>query len=180
MPNVSSFTYLYYTDFVDILSQDKYANISLNLQYGIYLDILIKFYCQPKIINKNPEYLSRDLNTTRDITNEILNKFCQTTTNDEGKLKYIRSPDLVIRCFYHILILALYLREFSTDMEPLCKSIKIDNKEMIGKLRLFNNCSFPQVKKEVGEDGKKQKKINKFICDMKAPLKLNLEPRKIR
>ena len=110
-----------------------------------------------------------------------MDNFCQTTTDEEGRIKYIRSPDLVIRCFYHILILALYLREFSTDMEPLCKSIKIDNKEMIGKLRLFNNCSFPVVKKEVGEDGiKLPKKINKFVCDMKAPLKLNLEPRKIR
>ena len=60
------------------------------------------------------------------------------------------------------------------DCDPLCRSMKVENKEMIAKLKIMN-CEFPQIKKEINDDGKKVKKINAFIAEIKAPLKLSAE-----
>lgn len=98
---------------------------------------------------------------------------------NEGRPRYIRTAELLLKSFYHCLILAFYLKQYSMDMDPLCLSLKIDQKEMLSKLKLFN-CAFPQIKKEVTGDGKKIRKINKFVAEIKAPLKFNVEPSNLK
>jgi hypothetical protein len=174
----SEFTKDYFSVFVDVLKSDKHANIILNIQYGLFIDKLISFICMPKVINMNLEHLSNHLNANKDLVKTFTEKYT-LVSNEEGRTKYIKTPELILKAFYDCVILALYLHNYKMDMDPLCKSIKVDQKLMLSRLKVFN-CTFPQIKKEVNSEGKKVKKINMFSVELKAPLKLNIEPNKLR
>ncbi len=180
----SEFVFNKYQDFSDILENNKKLkkegkeelNITLNIQYALALDMLIKFYLLPYTIHKSKDILSQELNIPGQIMQSLLDKFTNLHHAD-GKAKLVRTKDLILKSFYYTVILAFALFDYEIDADPLCRAMKIDKKEMHTKLRVLN-CVFPSIKKEVvEEDGKKTKKknITEFIARLKAPLSFNIE-----
>lgn len=126
----------------------------------------------------NLDNLSNQLNANKELVKTFTEKYT-LFSNEEGRIKFTKTPELMLKAFYDCVVLALHLHNYKIDMDPLCKSIKVEQKIMLSRLKVFN-CTFPQIKKEINEEGKKVKKINSFIVELKAPLKLNIEPTNLK
>ena len=136
--NFCPFVYEYLSVLADQVKINKNIKEEIipNVRYSLFLNSLIAFYNQPKIITKNIEYLSKDLKASYEVVTRLLESFTIASYN-EGRSKHIKSQDLILKSFYHILVLALILKEFKLDLEPLCKSLRMDLKEILSKLKSF-------------------------------------------
>lgn len=150
------------------------------MQLALVLDMFIKFYSLPRHIFKTKDILARDLKIPPPIMQYILDNFT-SSLYVEGKQKLFRTQEQVLKSFYYSVVLAFVVNDFSFDAEILARSLKIDNKEIVNKLKILG-CTFPGIKKEIvhGEDEtgrtiKKEKKIKSLIVNLKAPLTLRNE-----
>lgn len=140
------------------------------------LEMLIRFYNLPWTIHKSKDILSHELNIPGPIMQNLLDKFTNVSYF-EGKSRLVRTKNMILKSFYYTVILALALSNFKIDAEPLSKGLKIENKEMVNKLKVIN-CKFPYIVKEKREEGEgknKKKRIDKFIVKLDGPLVFNID-----
>lgn len=155
---------------------DKIINVTYDIQMALGLEMLIRFYNLPWTIHKSKDILSHELNIPGPIMQNLLDKFTNVSYF-EGKSRLVRTKNLILKSFYYTVILALALSNFQIDAEPLSKGLKIENKEMVNKLKVIN-CKFPYIVKEKREEGEgknKKKRIEKFIVKLDGPLVFNID-----
>lgn len=163
--------YEYFSDFVPILKKQKHANIFKNLQYGIFLDKIIRFYLLGNVINKNSNQLALELDIDSEIANYILTSFTNYV-NKDGIFKFCKNSDTKLKNYYYCFVLTMFLREFQIDSESFCASLKIDNNEFLNKLKIFSNISFS---KKQDKSNDKKKSMNVSYVEMKIPLKFQFD-----
>lgn len=140
------------------------ANVPYKIKCALYLDYMIKFYHLPKIIKSPPEVLSKQNDIELFFINQLLEKFAEGSYHLGEKDKNVKTPILILKNIYYILVLALMLYSFDFDYSLLAKSMKMEEKQ------IYN------FYKEIGCKLSDYKKLDsKAHVQMEGPLKLNLE-----
>lgn len=172
MLGLTQFTYVLLSKIHENTANEE--EIRRSVRYILALDYMIKFYNLPKVINKSKLALLNETKMPKELFDHYISKFT-SVSNFDGNLKIIKTQELILKLFFHCLIFAFILTNYEMNAGLLSIAMKIDNKDMYGKLRILN-CDFPQVTKEKREEGRgKITKVDNLIAKLKAPLKINNE-----
>lgn len=136
----------------------------------LFLDYMIKFYLLPKIIKSPPEIIAKQHDIDIYFVNKLMNIFAESSYHLGDRDKYVKTPILVLKNIYYILILSLMLNDYSYDYSVLSESMKLEEKEIFHYYKEIG-CKLAELKKD---------KKGKLRChvELEAPLKLNTEHNK--
>lgn len=168
----TEFAYDYLSGLIQKINEGK--NLSNKIKYTIYINELIAFYLLPKTIQQTPQKISEDKRIELSHVNKMIDKYTKQTIDSSGRLSYIRSPMLILKNIYHILVLALLLNGYEFNYTSLAKSMRIEMKKVMSYYREIG-CSFKTEKKTNGNDSNKGGSIKSSmdIVKLNSPLKLN-------
>jgi hypothetical protein len=143
------------------------AAVPVKVKFVLYLDYLIKFFSLPKIIKLSPENIARANEIDLYFVNKFLNDFAENSFHLGDREKFVKTPILVLKNIYHILILALMLNDYHFDYSPLAESMKTEEKE------IFHY--YKEIGCKLSDLPKKGKNSKRMMVELVAPLKLNTE-----
>jgi hypothetical protein len=167
----SEFIYTFLTTLIKPVSENK--KVTNKIKVGLFLDDMIKFLNAPLTI-LDPQRTANDKQIFIDNFNLFLNLFTETSFHFEHKLKYIKTPYLKLKNIYHVLILALFIRDYSFDFSSLARSMRMEVKQLHHYYKEIG-CGFGSAGS--GGTGAKDK-FKTTVVSLKAPLKLNLDYKK--
>jgi hypothetical protein len=143
------------------------AAVPVKIKFVLYLDYLIKFFSLPKIIKFSPENIAKGSEIDLYFVNKFLVDFAENSFHLGDREKFVKTPLLVLKNIYHILILALMLNDYQFDYSTLAESMKTEEKE------IFHY--FKEIGCKLSDLPKKGKNSKRLMVELVAPLKLNTE-----
>lgn len=141
--------------------------VPIKVKFSLYLDYMIKFFLLPKIIKLSAENIARTSGIDLHFVNKFLTEFSEDSFHLGDRDKHVKTPILVLKNMYHILILALMLNDFHFDYTSLAESLKTEEKD------LFHY--YKEIGCKLSDLAKKGKNSKKLMVELIAPLKLNTE-----
>jgi hypothetical protein len=158
-----------YSEFVfnilkTLVGKEKTEGVLHKLRLAVFCDYMIKFHLQPKLIKLPPEKLARFTGMDTQLINYFLDTFTEIRANQADQLQYCRTNILELKLTYHILVIALMLYDYKFNLNPLARSLKLENKKLIHYCR------------EIGcwVDEKKHKD-DIITVTLKAPLTIKID-----
>lgn len=173
---LTEFVFNTFKNYEKLLESSCNINLAFNMQLAISLEYYLRFYNLPRVIYRSKHTLVDELKMETDFMQYLLDNFAQISVID-GRHKLVKTQDLTLKCFYYSVILAFSTNNYEFDARILCKSMKMEEKEMFNKLKILG-CTFPNVKKEKKEESEgkgKVRKIKSFEVKLKAPLDLKTD-----
>ena len=143
------------------------AAVPVKVKFVLYLDYLIKFFSLPKVIKFTPENIAARHEIDLYFVNKFLNMFSEDSFHLGDRDKHVKTPLLVLKNIYYILILALMLNDYHFDYSPLAESLKTEEKDIYHYYKEIG-CKLTDLQKK----GKTSKRM---MVELIAPLKLNTE-----
>ncbi len=141
--------------------------VPIKVRFILYLDYMIKFYSLPKVIKFSPENIAKGNEIDLYFVNKFLYTLAESSFHLGDKDKYVKTPLLVLKNIYHILILALMLNDYKFDYSGLAESLKTEEKD------IFHY--YKEIGCKLSDLPKKDKNTKKMMVELVAPLKLNTD-----
>lgn len=148
-------------------SKQGLANVPYKIKCAVFLDYMIKFYLLPKMIKFPAEVLAKQHDIDIYFVNKFLNNFAESSYHLGDRDKHVKTPLLVLKNIYYILILSLLLSDFKFDYSILANSLKIEEKD------IFHY--YKEIGCKLSDITKKGKTTKGSTVELDAPLKLNTE-----
>lgn len=162
----SEFTHTLFQRFAK--AKQGMANVPFKIKSALFLDYMIKFYQLPKVLKYSPEIISKQTEIDLYFVNLFLERFAEGSFHLGERDKHVKTPILVLKNIYYILILALMLSNYKVDYTILAKSLKMEEKQIYNYFKEIG-CKVSDYKKAKG------KKEGEAYAELVAPLKLNFE-----
>lgn len=168
----TEFVYCYLCCLIPKINEGK--NLSNKIKYAIYINELILFYLLPKVIREAPQIIAENNQIEFNHVNLMIEKYTKPTLDSTGKLTYMKTPTLILKNIYHILVLALLLNGYEYNYTSLAKSMRIEIKKVMSYYKEIG-CSFKTEKKNnLNDKHELELKSLMNIVKLNAPLKFNL------
>ena len=101
------------------------------LRLGLLVDYFISFHSLSRVIKQNPQIVAENSNIPVYIMNYLIETFTEVTPNQFDSVQYVKTPRLQLKLIFYIIVSSLIAFEYSFNIIPLAKAMKVELKQMI-------------------------------------------------